>query len=111
MLELVRAGSIPTTGSLVASPHLRKEHVSRGTLYPPPIFCRFRGWWSEDTPENEFEDSLFNLYAVQALAAGYSYTAIIDRSSSIKSNCGHAVSQGATRQWERATFWSIYLML
>ena len=53
---------------------------------------RFRGWWSEGTPEQEYEDSVFNLYTTETLTPSNTYTAIIDRASGIKSNCGHPVS-------------------
>eukprot|EP00904_Undaria_pinnatifida_P008271 jgi/Undpi1/4574/HiC_scaffold_18.g07928.m1 len=52
----------------------------------------FRGWWGEGTPEKEFEDGVFSIYAVTALDAYANYTAVIDRSSGLKSSCGHPVS-------------------
>ena len=58
--------------------------------FPPP--SRFRGWWAEGTPGEEYEDGVFNIYAVTALDAYANYTAVIDRSSSLKSSCGHPVS-------------------
>lgn len=57
-----------------------------------PSLSRFRGWWGEGTPEKEFEDGVFSIYAVTALDAYANYTAVIDRSSSLKSSCGHPVS-------------------
>ncbi|CAN0119257.1 unnamed protein product, partial [Ectocarpus sp. 8 AP-2014] len=49
----------------------------------------FRGWWSEGTPEEEYDDSVFSLYTTKTLDADVSYTAIIDRMSGLKSSCGH----------------------
>ena len=40
---------------------------------------------------------MFNLYTTETLSPPNSYTAIIDRSSSIKSNCGHPVSSDPPR--------------
>eukprot|EP00903_Cladosiphon_okamuranus_P007144 g6938.t1 len=59
----------------------------------------FRGWWSEGTPEQEYEDSVFNLYTSQTLVSDVSYTAIIDRSISIKSNCGHPADDPLFYAW------------
>ena len=57
-----------------------------------PSTSRFRGWWGEGTPGEAYEDGVFSIYAVTALDAYANYTAVIDRSSSLKSSCGHPVS-------------------
>lgn len=69
-----------------------KTKQSKTNPVARPSVERFRGWWSEGTPENEYEDSFFNIYTSETLSNPTSYTAIIDSSSSIKSNCGHPVS-------------------
>lgn len=75
------------------------SRIGVASTSPPKVLLRcllfycysFRGWWSEGTPEEEYEDSVFNLYTTETLVTGVSYTAIFDRSSSLKSSCGHPV--------------------
>ncbi|CAM9955064.1 unnamed protein product, partial [Laminaria digitata] len=59
----------------------------------------FRGWWGEGTPGEEYEDGVFNIYAVTALDAHTNYTAVIDRSSSLKSSCGHPTDYSGFYAW------------
>ncbi|CAM9651395.1 unnamed protein product, partial [Scytosiphon promiscuus] len=70
----------------------------------------FRGWWSEGTPEEEYEDSIFNLYTERTLVADETYTVIIDRSSSLKSNCGHPADFSAFYAWvdDETTFYKMF---
>ncbi|CAM9199526.1 unnamed protein product [Ectocarpus sp. 12 AP-2014] len=70
----------------------------------------FRGWWSEGTPEEEYEDSVFSLYTTKTLDADVSYTAIIDRMSGLKSSCGHPANHSAFYAWvdDTTTFYKMF---